>query len=45
MLVQIPVQIQVPQHTIQISNSEDDGNQASTVVLPAANESMGMLPN
>ncbi|ENN71308.1 hypothetical protein YQE_12233, partial [Dendroctonus ponderosae] len=43
--IQIPVQIQVPQHTIQISNSEDDGNQASTVVLPAANESMGMLPN
>ncbi|CAG9774009.1 unnamed protein product [Ceutorhynchus assimilis] len=36
--IQIPVQIQVPQHTIQLSNDED-GDQPSTVVLPAASES------
>lgn len=37
--MQIPVQIQVPQHHIQVSaNSEEDGTQVSTVVLPTASE-------
>ncbi|XP_050308432.1 zinc finger and BTB domain-containing protein 49-like isoform X2 [Anthonomus grandis grandis] len=46
--IQIPVQIQVPQHTIQLSNTDEDGQQqqqASTVVLPAAPESISILPN
>ncbi|KAF5306912.1 hypothetical protein FQA39_LY00142 [Lamprigera yunnana] len=39
--IQIPVQIQVPQHHIQVTtNNEDEANQISTVVLPTASESM-----
>jgi uncharacterized Zn-finger protein len=42
--MQIPVQIQVPQHHIQVTaNSEEDGNQVSTVVLPTATEGI-ILP-
>lgn len=43
--IQIPVQIQVPQHHIQVSaNNDDEANQVSTVVLPTASESMTILP-
>ncbi|XP_063916144.1 zinc finger and SCAN domain-containing protein 12-like isoform X1 [Zophobas morio] len=42
--MQIPVQIQVPQHHIQVTaNSEEDGSQVSTVVLPTASEGI-ILP-
>lgn len=42
--MQIPVQIQVPQHHIQVTaNNEEDGNQVSTVVLPTASEGI-ILP-
>ncbi|XP_066258408.1 zinc finger protein 281-like isoform X3 [Euwallacea similis] len=43
--IQIPVQIQVPQHTIQLSSTDNDNNQASTVVLPSASESINIMPN
>lgn len=43
--IQIPVQIQVPQHHIQVNaGNEEDSNQVSTVVLPTATESMTILP-
>ncbi|KAF5302074.1 hypothetical protein FQR65_LT08624 [Abscondita terminalis] len=43
--IQIPVQIQVPQHHIQVTaNNDDEANQVSTVVLPTASESMTILP-
>ncbi|KAJ8956692.1 hypothetical protein NQ318_014047 [Aromia moschata] len=45
--IQIPVQIQVPQHHIQVSASheEDADNPVSTVVLPTATEGLSILPN
>ncbi|KAI4455830.1 zinc finger protein [Holotrichia oblita] len=44
--LQIPLQIQVPQHHIQMStNTEEDGAQVSTVVLPAASEGLTIIPN
>ncbi|CAH0564408.1 unnamed protein product [Brassicogethes aeneus] len=44
--IQIPVQIQVPQHHIQMSgNGEDEESPVSTVVLPAANEGISILPH
>lgn len=45
--IQIPVQIQVPQHQIQVapSTEEENGNQVSTVVLPAATESISIMPH
>ncbi|KAJ8926369.1 hypothetical protein NQ314_021258 [Rhamnusium bicolor] len=45
--IQIPVQIQVPQHHIQVSahNEEDSENPVSTVVLPSASEGLSILPN
>lgn len=44
--IQIPVQIQVPQHHIQVNtNTEEDTERVSTVVLPTASESMTILPN
>ncbi|XP_030751782.1 chorion transcription factor Cf2-like isoform X2 [Sitophilus oryzae] len=42
--IQIPVQIQVPQHQIQIT-ADGESPQASTVVLPTANEGISVLPN
>ncbi|XP_018575376.1 zinc finger protein 773-like isoform X2 [Anoplophora glabripennis] len=45
--IQIPVQIQVPQHHIQVSphNEEESENPVSTVVLPTASEGLSILPN
>lgn len=45
--IQIPVQIQVPQHHIQVSphNEEENENHVSTVVLPTASEGLSILPN
>lgn len=44
--IQIPVQIQVPQHHIQINNAgEEEESTVSTVVLPAASDSISILPN
>lgn len=44
--IQIPVQIQVPQHHIQISSPEDsESTSISTVVLPDASENMSILPD
>lgn len=43
--LQIPVQIQVPQHHIQMATQQDEENgQVSTVVLPSS-ESISILPN
>ncbi|CAG9856555.1 unnamed protein product [Phyllotreta striolata] len=44
--IQIPVQIQVPQHIdVANSNEEEQENVVSTVVLPAASEGLSILPN
>lgn len=44
--IQIPVQIQVPQHHIQVAgNTEEDSGQVSTVVLPTASESITIMPH
>ncbi|XP_074036055.1 uncharacterized protein isoform X2 [Leptinotarsa decemlineata] len=45
--IQIPVQIQVPQHHIQVAgaNEEDSENAVSTVVLPTASDGLSILPN
>ncbi|XP_018319044.1 zinc finger and BTB domain-containing protein 24 isoform X2 [Agrilus planipennis] len=45
--IQIPVQIQVPQHHIQVtaSTDEDNAQHVSTVVLPAVSESVSILPH
>ncbi|XP_045476326.1 zinc finger protein 182-like [Harmonia axyridis] len=43
--LQIPVQIQVPQHHIQMATQQEEENsQVSTVVLPAS-EALSILPN
>lgn len=44
--IQIPVQIQVPQHAIQVAaGNEEESNPVSTVVLPTVSESMTILPH
>ncbi|KAB0793728.1 hypothetical protein PPYR_13348 [Photinus pyralis] len=44
--IQIPVQIQVPQHAIQVTGgNEEEPNPVSTVVLPTVSESMTILPH
>nr|CAI5860245.1 unnamed protein product [Callosobruchus analis] len=45
--IQIPVQIQVPQHHLDVSqgNEEESDNGISTVVLPNASEGLSILPN
>ncbi|KAL3274455.1 hypothetical protein HHI36_015843 [Cryptolaemus montrouzieri] len=44
--LQIPVQIQVPQHHIQMAaQQEEENNQVSTVVLPSPGEGLTIIPN
>lgn len=43
--IQIPVQIQVPQHHIQVTTNTDEDGQVSTVVLPTASEGITIIPN
>lgn len=41
--IQVPVQIQVPQHHIQVTGAtEEENQQVSTVVLPTAAETGAM---
>lgn len=44
--IQIPVQIQVPQHHLLSTQTGEDGeNTVSTVVLPSASDGLSILPN
>lgn len=43
--IQIPVQISVPQHQIQITTNDEETGQVSTVVLPTASESISIMPH
>lgn len=44
--IQIPVQIQEPQHHLLLEQTKEDSeNAVSTVVLPSASEGLSILPN